>query len=131
MFLATKHSYGMHNNTERGTKQNPHHVVVGSSHLWEITKAFTYVGMGIGLHYAYQRWYLKPKDHTVEEIENKEKLLELDIKESHLIQTHQEESIRFLRCDERGFNPEFCKNMLDAHNQVLQRIMKNNKSPNA
>jgi len=107
------------NKNNHGTKENPIYVVAPSNSVWEISKALFLMGGGVGLHYAYQKWIAQPKEESPE---NKEKLLELHIKEAHLIQNHEEALTKFLRCEEKGFNEKFCKDMFNVHQQALDRI---------
>jgi hypothetical protein len=54
---------------------------------------------------------------------NKEKELELGIKEAQLIQHHKDELVRFLRCDQQeGFTADYCSYLVKLHKQQLERF---------
>jgi hypothetical protein len=60
---------------------------------------------------------------------NKEKKLELEIKESRLIQHHEKKLDQFIKCDTKCFTQDYCNYMADIHKQALKRISQQKISP--
>ncbi len=95
-----------------------------------LTKKEKQMELDLKNHPDYSNVYiLQQRNIAQEKINNtREKQLELNVKEAQLVQHHQDELTKFLRCDKTMFTQNFCDYMTNIHQHMLEQITQQKNS---